>query len=84
MSGYTDDAIVLQRVWRRMREFIQKPFSPDELAGKFASCWGLPASKARVLAAYDEAGVRGFLRKALEQVGYGVIEAVDRKQALRQ
>ena len=32
----------------------------------------------------DEAGVRGFLRKVLEQSGHEVIEAADGKQALRQ
>jgi PAS domain S-box-containing protein len=34
MSGYTDDTIVQHGVLRREAEFIQKPFSPDELAIK--------------------------------------------------
>jgi CheY-like chemotaxis protein len=39
---------------------------------------------ARILVADDEAGVRRFLRKALEQGGYEVLEAADGKQALQQ
>ena len=34
MSGYTDDVIVHQGVLDEGAEFIQKPFSPRELAGK--------------------------------------------------
>ena len=34
MSGYTDDAIVHHGVLEEGAEFIQKPFSPDELAVK--------------------------------------------------
>jgi CheY-like chemotaxis protein len=34
MSGYTDDTIVQHGVLRKEAEFIQKPFSPDELAIK--------------------------------------------------
>lgn len=34
MSGYTDDAIVHQGVLDAGANFIQKPFSPDALAGK--------------------------------------------------
>ena len=41
------------------------------------------AGPARVLVADDEAGVRGFLRTALEQEGYRVTEAGDGKQALQ-
>jgi DNA-binding NtrC family response regulator len=34
MSGHTDDMIVHHGVLRKEAEFIQKPFSPDELAIK--------------------------------------------------
>lgn len=34
MSGYTDDAIVRQRVLRPDSAYLQKPFSPDALARK--------------------------------------------------
>ena len=34
MSGYTDDAIVRQRVLRPHSAYLQKPFSPDALARK--------------------------------------------------
>jgi FixJ family two-component response regulator len=34
MSGYTDDTMVHHGVLEKDAEFIQKPFSPDELAIK--------------------------------------------------
>jgi CheY-like chemotaxis protein len=45
---------------------------------------GPPTLAARILVVDDEAGVRSFLRKALEDGGYEVIEAADGKQALQQ
>ena len=84
MSGYTDDVIVHHGVLEEGAEFIQKPFSPEELAGKVRAVLGPPAPAARILVADDEAGVRGFLRAVLEDGGYEVIEAADGKQALQQ
>ena len=65
-------------------QFIQKPFSPERLATRVREVLGPPKRPARILVADDEAGVRSFLRTALEQGGYEVIEAEDGKQALRQ
>jgi two-component system, cell cycle sensor histidine kinase and response regulator CckA len=44
---------------------------------------GPSAGPVRILVADDEAGVRGFLRTALEQEGYRVTEAGEGKQALQ-
>jgi len=84
MSGYTDDVIAHHGVLDEGANFIQKPFSAQELAGKVREVLepGVPA--ARILVADDETEVRGFLRKVLEGSGYEVIEAMDGKQALRQ
>jgi len=84
MSGYSDNVIAPHGVLEEGANFIQKPFSPEELAGKVRSVLGLPAPAPRILVADDEAGVRAFLRKVLEDGGYEVIEAADGKQALRQ
>jgi hypothetical protein len=84
MSGYTGDAIVQHGVLDKAVQFIGKPFSPEELAGKVRAVLGPPAQAARILVADDEAAVRGFLRKVLEGGGYEVSEAADGKQALRQ
>jgi DNA-binding response OmpR family regulator len=84
MSGYTDNVIVHHGVLEGGAKFIQKPFSPEELAGKVRAVLSPPAPAARILVADDEAGVRGFLRKVLEEGGYEVIEAADGKQALQQ
>ena len=83
MSGYTDDVIVHHGVLEEGAQFIQKPFSPEQLAAKVREVLGPPKRLARILVADDEAGVRGFLRAALEQGGYEVIEAEDGKQALK-
>ena len=43
MSGYTDDVIAHHGVLEEGAEFIQKPFSPEELAGKVRAVLGPPA-----------------------------------------
>jgi DNA-binding response OmpR family regulator len=84
MSGYTDEVIVNNGVLEEGAEFIQKPFTPEQLAGKIRAVLGPPAPPARIVVADDEAGVRGFLRVVLERGGYEVIEAADGKQALKE
>jgi PAS domain S-box-containing protein len=83
MSGYTGNAILHHGVLGEGLDFIEKPFTPEELAGKIRTVLGPPAPAARILVADDEAGVRGFLRAVLEQGGYEVIEAANGKQALQ-
>jgi len=84
MSGYTDNVIVHHGVLEEGAQFIQKPFSPEQLATRVREVLGPPKRLGRILVADDEAGVRTFLRTALEQAGYQVIEAEDGKQALNQ
>jgi PAS domain S-box-containing protein len=88
MSGYTDNAVEHLGVLEEGAMFIQKPFSPEELAGKVRAVLQPPEAPtprtARILVADDEASVRGFLRELLEEDGYEVIEAADGKQALHQ
>jgi PAS domain S-box-containing protein len=85
MSGYTNDVISNHGFLEAGAEFIQKPFSPEELAGKVREVLGPPVPAGRILVGDDEAGVRGFLRAVLEQAGYEVIEAAaDRNWALQQ
>jgi PAS domain S-box-containing protein len=83
MSGYTDDFILHHGMLDEGVHFIGKPFTPEELAGTVRAVLGAPRA-ARVLVADDEAGVRSFLRMALEEGGYQVMEAADGEQALRQ
>jgi PAS domain S-box-containing protein len=84
MSGYTDAAIVHRGFLEAGVEFIQKPFSPDQLAVKVREVLGAPKSTARILVADDEAGIRGYLRATLERAGYEVTEAADGRQALKE
>ena len=44
MSGYTDNVIEHHGVLEQGAEFIQKPFSPEELATKVRLVLGQPAS----------------------------------------
>ena len=84
MSGYTDDDILRPGALRKGTEFIQKPFSPRQLAAKVREILAVASRVARVLVADDEDGVRGFLRMVLEDGGYEVIEAGNGKEALQQ
>ncbi len=79
MSGYTDDVIAQHGVLEERFQFIQKPFSPNQLAHKVRSVLGTRTR--RIVVADDEAAVRHFLRMALEQGGYEVFEAANGKQA---
>ena len=81
MSGYAESVSVPNGALDQHTDFIEKPFSPEGLARKVREVLGAPAAAARILVADDEAGVRGFLRIALERGGYEVIEAEDGKQA---
>jgi two-component system cell cycle sensor histidine kinase/response regulator CckA len=49
MSGYTDDTIVHHGVLRGEAEFIQKPFSPDQLAMKVREMLVAPDRPARIV-----------------------------------
>jgi PAS domain S-box-containing protein len=83
MSGYTDDVILRHGMLEQGVQFIEKPFSPEALAGKVRAVLG-PAPKACILVAEDEVEVRGFLRDVLTRGGYEVIEAVNGKEAIEQ
>ncbi len=83
MSGYNDDVITLKGKLEEPVPFIEKPFSPEALAGKVRELLGAPAPSARILVTDDEAGVRRFLRQVLERAGYEVIEAPDGRKAVQ-
>jgi CheY-like chemotaxis protein len=84
MSGYTDDAIMQHGVLEEGAAFIQKPFSPGQLATKVREMLVTADHPPCLLVADDEAGVRGFLRTVLENDGYEVIEAANGKQAIQE
>jgi hypothetical protein len=81
MSGYTDNVILHHEHLEANGQFVQKPFTPVELAAKVRQVLGPPPA-ARILVADDVAGVRAFLRELLEQGGYEVLEAADGSEAL--
>jgi hypothetical protein len=84
MSGYAEDAIARHGVLEPDAVLIQKPFSPDQLAGKVREVMMASQHTARILVADDEAGVRAFLRAVLEGDGYEVTEAANGKEALQE
>ena len=84
MSGYADNAILQHGVLDAGTDFIEKPFTPEELAGRIRAVLGPPAPAARILVVDDEVGVRDFLREVLAGVGYDILEAENGKEAVRQ
>jgi len=82
MSGYPDAVIAQQEVLSGGVNFLEKPFSPEQLAAKVRHLLGA-RSLGRVLVVDDEESVRGFLRVVLEDGGYQVLEAGDGEQALK-
>ena len=81
MSGYTDDVISTSGVLDRDVAYLQKPFSPNELARRVREVLSRKVP-ARVLVVDDDAAVRRFLHRALETAGYEVEEAADGRQAV--
>jgi CheY-like chemotaxis protein len=61
MSAY-DDAVASDG---DAENFIEKPFSPDQLAERVREMLTAPGRRARILIADDDAEVRGSLRAAL-------------------
>ena len=84
MSGYAEDGIMHHGVLEEGAEFIQKPFSPEQLALKVREMLTARERQARILVVDDEAEVRSFLRTVLEDAGYEVIEAENGDQALKE
>ncbi|MGD0777894.1 MAG: PAS domain S-box protein [Candidatus Solibacter sp.] len=74
MSGYTENVIEHDGALEEGAKFIQKPFSPEELARKVREVLGPAVRAARIPVADDEAGVPRFLRNVLENGGYEVLE----------
>jgi PAS domain S-box-containing protein len=84
MSGYTSDPALDPQTSGAQTPILRKPFSPAQLAVRVREALEAPPARARVLVADDEAGIRRFLRKTLEDAGYDVVEASNGKQALEQ
>jgi len=84
MSGYTDRGDIQQVQLDSETAYIQKPFTPHELAIKVGDFLAGDHSRARILVVDDELSIRVLLRRVLQGAGYEVIEAADGKAALAQ
>jgi CheY-like chemotaxis protein len=82
MSGYSE-RVVTDRL-ELASSYLQKPFSPEALAGKVRGVLGAPRLEKTILVVDDEPEVRGFLRKVLTGVSYHVLEAENGREAARQ
>jgi PAS domain S-box-containing protein len=82
MSGYSE-RVVTDRL-ELASSYLQKPFSPEALAGKVRGVLGAPRLEGTILVVDDEPEVRGFLRKVLTGVSYHVLEAENGREAARQ
>jgi CheY-like chemotaxis protein len=82
MSGYTDD-VAQHGVLDETDKLIQKPFTPEQLAGKVREVLGgAAAAGGTVLLADDSARVRKILSEILREAGYTVVEAGDGLEAI--
>ena len=82
MSGYTDTAIAHHRVLNAGVAYIQKPFTPERLAGKVREALGTAHAKGTILLVDDDDALRRLLHGMLTDAGYEVWEAADGRQAI--
>jgi PAS domain S-box-containing protein len=82
MSGYSE-RVVTDRL-ELAGSYLEKPFSPEALAGKVRGVLGSPRPPGTILVVDDETEVRSFLRKVLTGVSYQVLEAENGREAARQ
>jgi CheY-like chemotaxis protein len=82
ISGYSERAITDRQ--ELAGSYLQKPFSPEALAGKVRGVLGSPRPSGTILVVDDEPEVRSFLRKVLAGVSYQVLEAEDGMAAAKQ
>ena len=84
MSGFTENAMSQRGILKQGMEYLQKPASPENLALKVRRVLGPRRPAGTVLVVDDEEGIRGLFRQILRTAGYGVLEAENGKQALKQ
>ena len=83
ISGYTANVIAKRGVLDHGAAFLQKPFSPDELAVKVREVLGdAEVGVVTVLLAEDSKIVRKLLAEIMCEGGYAVVEVCDGLQAL--
>lgn len=82
MSGYTDNVAVYRTEMDAGAAFLQKPFSPQGLAGKVRETLGPAGGQATILVVDDEEPVRTFVCEVLAGDGYTVLQAENGTQAL--
>jgi two-component system, cell cycle sensor histidine kinase and response regulator CckA len=80
MSGYSDDVIAHSGVLYRGVAYMQKPFTPVELAEKVREV--LAKKLRRILIADDEPAVRSLLEEVLTEAGYQVLAAANGQEAM--
>jgi CheY-like chemotaxis protein len=82
MSGYAGDAVAACGLLDSAAAYLQKPFTPQDLAVKVRKVLQSAPSPTRVLVVDDEPGIRDLIRQYLEVAGYEVLEAEDGRKAV--
>lgn len=83
MSGFAEAGPSAEDLEAIGAQFLQKPFTPDQLESTVRAELG-KGEPARIVVADDDAGVRAFLRSVLESGGYSVAEACDGAAAIHE
>jgi two-component system, cell cycle sensor histidine kinase and response regulator CckA len=82
ISGYPGGSDAREIVSATGAAYLQKPFTPRELATRVREVLGRKRAKGRVLIVDDESSVRRLLATVLHEDGFDVVEASNGKEAL--
>ncbi len=83
MSGYAEALTPPGGMLNTSYTYLQKPFSPDELAMKIHEALAAVRIAGRLLVVDDEEPVRALFKEILEGAGYTVETACDGRKALK-